>query len=246
MSFFSCHDLTVTINNKLICENLNLEIAAGECWGLLGANGSGKTTLLKTFAGLHKPDSGNLFIKEKKLASLTRKSIAQQLGMLFQETQNNFEQTVLEYCFLGRHPHISRWGSETTTDKNLCLQALKQMDLAHLASQPISTLSGGERRRLSLAMLLAQAPNIFLLDEPTNHLDLTHQINMLEYFSSLPHASVCMALHDVRWAKLFCQKVIVLFPNGKVLLGNTREILTEKNLCALYDLPQHWLPVLNF
>lgn len=242
MPLFTCENLTVTINQKFVCKEFNFTLDQGDRCALLGPNGSGKTTLLKTFARLIAPQSGNLFLQGENFSSFSHQQFAQHIGMLFQQGIVAFDQTVLEFCLLGRYPHKK---SIPEHNEQICLQALKQLDLNHLHARKVSTLSGGELKRLHIAMLLAQSPKMYLLDEPTNHLDIKHQIKLFEHLQSLSHAGIIIALHDIRWAKYFCNKVILLFPDGELITGETNKVLTKKNCTQLYSIEESWLTLIN-
>src|SRR6185437_17086970 len=139
------------------------------------------------------------------------------IGILFQETPADlFHQTVFEYSSSGRYPHASHF--ENRENLQIIEQALLDMDLLHLNRQLVHTLSGGERRRLNIATVLAQTPRIYLLDEPNNHLDIRYQIQVFEHFKKLSKESaisVVMALHDLRLAKKYCDKIILLSGTGE-------------------------------
>lgn len=228
---------------KTICTDLNLEIKPGEIWGLLGQNGSGKTTLLHTLCGLLKPQGGDIYLGEKKLSSYPIKKRARHVGLLFQQNQAVFPQTVWEYCFAGRYPHFRGFLADKE-DRALTQQALEIMQLGQKSEHPIQTLSGGEWRRLNLATLLAQDPYFYLLDEPLNHLDLGYQKHFLHYLREKTEAkkmAVLMALHDVNIAEQYCDRVLLLLDNGETRAGMKQELLTEKKLTELYRFPMRYL-----
>lgn len=240
--------------DKILCCDLNLQIKSGEIWGILGPNGSGKTTLLHALANLRAPQQGEIFLRQKKLSSYNSKQRAQRLGILFQESTEIFSQTVFEFCLAGRHPHLSQLGWESNADKDIALQALTQMQLEKFASRKVETLSGGERRRLNIAALLTQTPEIFLLDEATNHLDLQHQAAILQHFKKLARetsVTIVATLHDINMAQYFCNKVLLLMSDGESLQDTPQEIFTQTNLQRLYQQNLHaihfanqnyWLP----
>lgn len=235
-TLFNVCNLTVKVANKLVCHNLNITINSGEIWGILGPNGSGKTTLLHTLINLHPITHGDIFLLEKKLSLYPRKEIAKKIGMLFQDTQFNFPQTVFEFCYSGRFPHPNN----LVENEKITLQALSTMELGSLRNQNIQTLSGGEKRRLAIATVLAQTPELYLLDEPTNHLDLRHQMQTLHHFKKLAdHSShgIMLTTHDLNLAKQFCNKILMIFPEGKTLQGTTKDLLTNENISLLYQYP---------
>jgi iron complex transport system ATP-binding protein len=240
MSLLSTTDLNVSIGQTQVCHKLNLQCQAGEIWGILGRNGKGKTTLLHTIAGLRPQDNGQIFIQQKDIETLTRKQISQQLGVLLQHHEDSFPSSVMQTVLTGRHPHIGQWQWESKHDRDLAKQALQTVQLLHLADRPVNQLSGGERQRVSIATLLTQNPQILLLDEPNSHLDLKYQIQLLNTLCELAKSAektILMTLHDLNLASRYCDKLILLLGDGKVLVGETQQLLTEENLQNLYDYP---------
>lgn len=238
MSLLTCHDLTVHIANKTVCENLSLSINAGENWAILGMNGCGKTTLLHTLAGLLPATSGEISLDKKSLTELTRREVAQKLSLLLQHQEDHFPGTVLEAVLIGRHPHIQSWQWETDKDKQLALDALHLMGLDNFAKRSILTLSGGERQRVALATLLVQQTQIRFLDEPVNHLDIHHQHEAMKILTSNNESIAnVFVLHDVNLAARYCDHALLMYGNGKARQGTCEEVLSEQNLSDLYEYP---------
>jgi iron complex transport system ATP-binding protein len=240
MELLRAASLDVAVAGRRLLHGLNIAVHAGQCWALLGANGSGKTTLLHTLAGLRPPAGGSLWLRGTPLARLPRRRVAQLLGLLPQDSSDGFPATVLETALIGRHPHLGRWRNEDAADVDKARRALAQVELTALESRPSHTLSGGERRRLALATLFTQEPQLLLLDEPTNHLDLSHQMAALHHLRALAddgeHA-VLMALHDVNLAVRYCDHVLLLFGDGSWQAGTAAELLNETGLSRLYGHP---------
>lgn len=232
--------LSVTINHKQVCSDLNMRIVPGQRWGLLGINGVGKTTLLHTLAGLRTPNSGSVALFGDDLHHTPRRKIAQTIGVLLQDSYDAFPSTVLETALIGRHPFLHSWQWETPADIALTKRALSQVGLGDMESRLTNTLSGGERRRLALAALFTQDPILYLLDEPTNHLDLHHQMGILKMFHNRitkTDRALLMILHDINLASRFCDQILLLFGQGEVLLGPSTEILNIANLTRLFGHP---------
>ncbi len=232
--------LAVTIAGKRVCEGLDLALKSGQCLGILGQNGVGKTTLLHTLAGLRAADTGTIALRGAPLAALSRRRIAQQVGLLMQEHEDPFPATVLETALIGRHPHIEFWQWESASDIRLARDALDSVDLDDIEDRAVNTLSGGERQRLGLATVITQDPDVFLLDEPSNHLDLHHEIDvlrMLRRFAREGGKAVAMTLHDVNLAARFCDRLLLMYGDGETQLGPTDEVLTTDNLQRLFGIP---------
>ncbi|HID49311.1 MAG TPA: ABC transporter ATP-binding protein [Chromatiales bacterium] len=235
----STRNLRLAIGERILCRGLDLDVHAGQCWGLLGQNGAGKTTLLHTLAGLRSGQGGEIRLGGTPIDELPRRDVARRLGLMPQDSIDAFPATVLETALIGRHPHLSRWQWESPRDLALARDALRRTGLAGMEARPVSTLSGGERRRLALATLLVQAPPLMLLDEPANHLDLRHQHDMLGLLRDQARAghAVLMVLHDINHALRYCDHVVLLFAEGKPRHGPAGVLLEPALLSELYQHP---------
>ncbi|MBS3747514.1 MAG: ABC transporter ATP-binding protein [Wenzhouxiangellaceae bacterium] len=232
-----CRDLRVSIGGQCVVDALNLAAGPGQSIGILGPNGAGKTTLLLALAGVRPHDNGSISLNGQEMASLSRREIARELGMLTQNTRFAFDASALEVALSGRHPHIGALGRESAADLEAARQALRDVELESLAERSCRELSGGEQRRLALAVVLAQNPSVMLLDEPTNHLDPAHQVAILDrLWLRVHHQRRCqvIALHDVNLATCYCTDVLMLFGDGRWDFGPTPEMLTAARLSRLF------------
>ncbi len=238
MTSLVCQSLDVSIAGQAVCNDLDLELAGGQFWGLLGPNGIGKTTLLKCMAGLTLPDAGTVLLQNQAIEKLPRRVIARLLGMLQQHTVYVFDASVLETALTGRHPHLSYWQREGADDKQKALEEIRAVDLAGFEARSVTGLSGGEARRLAFASLMIQEPAILLLDEPTNHLDMKHQVRIMNRIDKQvkeERRSALTALHDVNLAARYCSHILMLFGNGEWRAGPADELLTGDLLEKLYQ-----------
>ncbi len=237
MSLLRATRLTLRIGETNVCDNLSFEIGAGQRWAMLGRNGVGKSTLLHALTGLKNHHGGAIQLGDTDITRLTAQQIARHTGILFQQQDDAFDNTVLETALIGRHPYLKSWQWESDQDHRKARAALQQLSLAHLMQRTSNTLSGGERQRLALATLLTQEPRLMLLDEPTNHLDIHHQISVLDLFTTWckeGERALLMALHDVNLALRYCDHAILLFGDGEALAGPAEEVLSQRNLERLY------------
>lgn len=235
----ACRNLRVSVPGRTLVQSLDLEIHAGEILAVLGPNGVGKSLTLLTLAALRSADEGTVTLYDQPVAQMSRRQIAANLALLPQHTDDVFPATVLDTVLIGRHPHIARFQWETLEDKAIAQTALEEVDLAELHRRNVATLSGGERRRLAVAQVLAQEPQIFLLDEPTNHLDPQHQLDVLKLFQARAGhgAAVVASLHDVNLAARFADRCLLLYGDGRWNVGRTDVVLSGDSLTELYATP---------
>ena len=235
-SALACTQLTVEVAGRVLVRDLELAIAGGSVTAVLGRNGAGKTMTLHTLAGLRTPARGTVTLDGQPLANWPRRALARKLGLLTQTTEDPFPSTVLDSVLVGRHPHIDFWRWESDADRAIARAALSAVVLEDLVERDVDTLSGGERRRVAVAALLAQDPDVMLLDEPINHLDPHHQLDVLKLLRDRARAgrTVVMSLHDAGLAARFSDYALLLFGDGEWLSGPTSEVLTPATMTKLY------------
>jgi len=215
---------------------LDLSVLAGHFVCVLGANGAGKSLTLHTLAGLRAPAAGGVRLCGRALGDWPRRERARRLGLLTQVSEDPFPGSVLDAVLIGRHPHVGLWTWESAADVAVARAALASCDLAGLEERAIDTLSGGERRRVALAAVLAQDPDVLLLDEPQNHLDPHHQLDVLKLLRARADAgrAVVATLHDPSLAARFADRVLLLYGDGRWDCGETATTLTAAALSEMY------------
>ncbi|HMN45028.1 MAG TPA: ABC transporter ATP-binding protein [Povalibacter sp.] len=235
-ALLSCSDLDVRVADRMLVRQLTLAIQRGTMTCVLGRNGAGKTLTLHTLCGLRAPAAGSLLFDGRPLDDWPRRPLARQLGLLSQTSEDPFPSSVLDTTLIGRHPHIGFWQWESESDRAIARAALQSVDMDTLETREIDTLSGGERRRVAIATLLAQDPELMLLDEPINHLDPQHQIDVLRLLRARADAgrAVVMSLHDIGLATRFGDQALLLFGNGEWLHGPVQRVLNEATISRLY------------
>jgi iron complex transport system ATP-binding protein len=232
----SLRGITLVAGQRTLCRDLDVDIGAGEVWAIVGPNGAGKTTLIAAMAGLRAPAAGTIAYGERLLATLSPRERALKRGYLSQDSVDFFPASVLETVLVGRHPHLARWRWESAADFDAARAALATLALDALATRDVRTLSGGERRRVALAALLAQDPALLLLDEPSSHLDLGQQVAVLDVLAALARErgkTIVMVLHELHLALRYADHAIAMGA-GRATSGAAVEILTEDALSALF------------
>jgi iron complex transport system ATP-binding protein len=235
----SCRGLALVVPDRTLCSGLDIDVVAGECWAIVGPNGAGKTTLLAALAGLRAPAAGTIAYDGTPLPALAARERARRRGWLPQDSVDHFPATVLETVLVGRHPHLARWQWETAADLERGRRALADVGLAGFETRQVGSLSGGERRRVALAALLAQDPELLLLDEPSSHLDLAHQIAVLDVLVHLAREhgkAIVMVLHDLHLALRYADHAIAL-GSGCAAAGAAGAFLDADALSTLFGHP---------
>ncbi|MDB6101398.1 MAG: hypothetical protein JWO52_1397 [Gammaproteobacteria bacterium] len=232
-------NVAIKVGVRALVSNLTVDFAAGEFVAVLGRNGCGKTLTLHTLAGLREPAVGTVLVDGLPFNQHNRRNVARRLGLLAQDLEDGFVTTSMETVLIGRHPHLAFWQWETAEDARLARDALAAVDLGDFSARRTDTMSGGEQRRVAIAALLAQAPGVFLLDEPTNHLDPHHQLTVLNLFRELARSgsTVIATLHDPTLAARFADRALLLFGDGKWVMGPASDTIGAENLSALYLTP---------
>ncbi|MCQ4118465.1 ABC transporter ATP-binding protein [Rhodococcus tibetensis] len=238
-SRLSAEDLSLGYGDRIIVENLNLEVKTGVITTVIGPNGCGKSTLLRALGRLLKPRSGSVVLDGKAIGSLRTKDVARTLGMLPQAPIAPEGLTVADLVARGRHPHqswIRQWSSD---DEGEVAEALALTGVSELADRPVDQLSGGQRQRAWISMALAQGTDILLLDEPTTYLDLAHSIEVLDLVDRMHEEmgrTVVMVLHDLNLAIRYSDQLIVMRDGKVVSAGAPKDIISAELLLDVFGL----------
>ncbi len=221
-------------NAPLIFEGLTFGVRAGETIGLVGSNGAGKSTLLKLLVGLVDKQQGEIQICGINQAKKTLASIRQKVGLAFQDTDSQlFMTTVYEDVAFGpRNMDLSEEKVDSLTRK-----ALGQVEAEHLVDRPPYTLSGGEKRQVSLATVLSMSPEIILLDEPTTGLDPRARRNLIMLMQRLSQTKI-IATHDMDMALEICDQIMVLNEGHLEAMDVPQVVFKNKDLLKRCRLEQ--------
>jgi iron complex transport system ATP-binding protein len=232
-------NLSYTINDRDILQNVNLSLKAGEVMAIVGPNGAGKSTLLRLLSGDLHPTSGEIHLDGKRLPDYAPRDLALKRAVMSQSALVTFEFTAYEVAMMGRYPH-QRFGTGSRgDDKQIVSDAMQRTETEHLREQLYPTLSGGEAARVTLARVLAQETPLILLDEPTAALDLRHQQVVMKIARELASAgaAILAIVHDLNLAAAHADKVVMLHQGGVYAEGSPREVLTADTIENVFRLP---------
>lgn len=217
--------LTKKYKKLVAVDNLNLTIKQGELFSLLGVNGAGKTTTIKILSCVTKPSSGDAFLDGKSIISNTAE-VKSVIGVSPQETAIALGLSVRENLELLCGIH----GFSKEKRKSKILELSKQLDLQGILDKRASKLSGGLKRRLSIAMALICEPKILFLDEPTLELDVLARSELWDTIRSLKKKiTIILTTHYMEEAEALSDRIGIM-KDGKLLaLGTTEELKERTN-----------------
>lgn len=239
-------NLCFSYNEKKVLKNINIIIKQGQIVALLGPNGSGKSTLLRCMNGFLDLDGGQVLFNGENIQNKKRKWISRHIALLPQNLEAVQQFTVYELISLGRSPNQQfGWGLKEK-DKEIIEWAIQYMELDFLRNREMDKISGGERQRAWIAMILAQDTEVVLLDEPITFLDLKYQWYLLKIFKQIRqqfNKTFILVLHDINQAMTAADYFIVLKEGSIRAYGQAEDIITSHLLKDVYDVSAH---VYNF
>lgn len=204
MTALSADDLTVKRGKAVLLDRLSLSLGERGSVALIGPNGAGKSTLLKALSGLEVPQSGTVRIGAMDVGSLSSALRARTIGFMPQHFEPHWDLVVGD---------LVRLGAQRTN--GLAIDAvekiLERFELTRLEKRRWSTLSGGERGRVLLAMVLVAEPPILLADEPAAALDIRHRLDVIQTLAERGRERLSVVVvHDLDLAFRFFERVVIL------------------------------------
>ena len=212
-------------------KGINLTIDDGEFLAIMGQNGAGKTTLVKHFNGLLKPTKGEVLVNGVSTRDVSVAKLARNVGFVFQNPDHQlFSETVEEEIAFA----LKNFGFEEAVIEKQVDWALNLLDITKYRKTSPFMLSGGERKRVALASILAWDPQVIILDEPTIGQDYQQKEKLQQFILQLnaQKKTVIVVTHDVEFVAE-CNPRVILMSQGKILAeGIAKEILTNQKLVA--------------
>lgn len=206
-----------------VLQDVSLNFAQGAVTVIVGPNGCGKSTLLKALTGIL-PASGSVRLEGRELLPLPRRELAKTVAFLPQNRATP-EITAKNLVLHGRFPYLAYPRRYRQEDHRIASEALKKMGIGDLAERSLTTLSGGQRQKVYIAMALAQDTPVILLDEPNTFLDIAHQLQLMDQAGTLASAgkTVVLVLHDLAMALEYGDSLAVLSEGKCLFQGNPEE-----------------------
>lgn len=241
MTTVELHGVGARRGARQVLRDISLVVRPGRLLALVGPNGAGKSTLLSLVCGDLPLAGGEVLVEGRPLRQWSVADLSRVRAVLLQHNDVAFSFTAREVVEMGRNPWAGR--SDAAHDAQAVDEALRQADVVHLAQRPYSSLSGGERARVSLARVLAQDTPVVLLDEPTAALDLRHQEEVMTLARGLARRgrAVVVVLHDLSLAAAYADEVAVVADGTLRSVGPPEEVLTPHTVREVYGLDVHLL-----
>ena len=218
--YFTYPDGTMGLNG------MSFRILHGESVALVGANGAGKSTLLLHLNGYLNPTKGKVRIGDHTLTPKNLKLIRRSVGMVFQDPDDQlFMPTVFDDVAFGP----LNLGLPEKDVEEIVIKSLETVGVPHLSKRPPYKLSGGEKRSVAIATVLAMSPDILVMDEPTSSLDPRSRSRLISLLKTFHHTKI-IATHDLDMAMEMCERTIVLHKGKITADGPTMEIFQDEAL----------------
>lgn len=219
---------------------LSFSVASGESVALIGSNGAGKSTLLRHLNGILLATHGSVHISGVAVQAHTLAQIRRSVGLVFQNADDQlFMGTVAEDVAFGPQ----NMGLSAAEVARRTQAALATVGAAHLAARAPYRLSGGEKRAVAIAGVLAMAPEVLVMDEPTDGLDPAARRRLIQLLQGLSHTRI-IATHDLDLVLALCPRALVLHEGRVAADGRPQDLFADADLLRRCQLepPPGWPP----
>ena len=229
--------VTKRYGRTAVVDDVSLQLPRGGLTAIVGANGAGKSTLLSMIARLLTSDGGTITVGDLDIANCDSRELAKKLAILRQTNDLQSRLSVTDLVGFGRFPHSG--GRLTAKDRDAIEQAISWMDLGDLRDRFLDEMSGGQRQRAFVAMVLAQDTEYLLLDEPLNNLDVAHAHAMLTTLRRAAdelNKTVVIVVHDINYASCWADQIVAMKDGIIRAVGAPRDIMNRPLLREIFDL----------
>ncbi|WP_432066661.1 ABC transporter ATP-binding protein [Streptomyces sp. C10-9-1] len=231
MQRLTAEQVTLAYDQRVIAEDLSVEIPDHSFTVIVGPNACGKSTLLRALSRMLRPTRGRVLLDGQAIHTLPARKVARTLGLLPQSSVAPDGITVADLVARGRYPHqglLRQWSAQ---DERIVQESMAATGVRELGERYVDELSGGQRQRVWIAMALAQQTPLLLLDEPTTFLDIQHQLEVLDLCAELHESqgrTLVAVLHDLNQAARYATHLIALRDGRVVAEGPPEDVVTAE------------------
>lgn len=229
-------ELTVGYGQRTLLNKVSAHLTGGRLVALLGRNGTGKSTLLRAMMGLEKPQSGEILLQGKNIASLKPEKLARDISFVTTDKVRIANLRCEDVVSMGRAPYTNWIGQLQAEDKERVTEAMSLVGMADYAEKTMDKMSDGECQRIMIARALAQDTPVILLDEPTAFLDLPNRYELCLLLKKLAQKEgkcIIFSTHDLDIALSLCD-FIMLIDNPQLYSLPTPEMVTSGHIERLF------------
>lgn len=227
-----------------LLNDISFTVEPGRMYCLMGANGCGKTTLINCILGIHRQDSGVVYVGGADARRLKPAELAARAAFVPQTHEKTFPYTVEQIVMMGRTVYADALRGPGEEERQIAADVMHQTGIAHLADRPYTQISGGELQLVMLARALAQQTPVIIMDEPSAHLDFRNELVFMETVAALIRdkgTAVLMATHSPNHPFFFERsgidtRVLALAGGRLRYAGSPSEILTEERISEIYGI----------
>ena len=229
-------ELSLVYGQRTRSETVNARITGGQFVALLGRNGTGKSTLLRAMMGVEKPQSGEITLQGKNIASLKPEKLARNISFVTTDKVRIANLRCKDVVALGRAPYTNWIGQLQPEDQKRVDDAMQLVGMSGYAEKTMDKMSDGECQRIMIARALAQDTPVILLDEPTAFLDLPNRYELCLLLKKLAQEEkkcVLFSTHDLDIALSLCDS-IMLIDNPQMYTLPTPEMVASGHIERLF------------
>ena len=223
---------------RVVANQLNLQLNAGEFVCLVGPNGVGKSTLLRTVIGLQPKLAGEIQLSGRKLATYHPRELANQVSVVLTSPISVGAMRVDELVAMGRFPFTGLFDQMTDHDWDVVHETLRVVGVEKLSHRYIHTLSDGERQKVMIARALAQEPRLLVLDEPTAYLDLPGRVvvmNLLHDLANGKDKAVLTSTHELDLALRHADRIWLMDDEGQISQGAPEDLVLNGSFAQIFN-----------
>jgi len=232
-------NLSVGYEKRIVVDDINITVSAGDIVTLIGPNGAGKSTILKTITRQLERLGGTVYIDGKDMSVMNDADVSKLISMVTTERISPELMSCREIVATGRYPYTGRFGLLTDEDNRIIDESMELFDALQIMDIPFAKISDGQRQRVMLARAVCQQPQVLILDEPTSFLDIKYKLEIMSCLLKLvkeKDIAVIMSLHELELAKAVSDQVVCVSDGHITRQGSVDDIFGDGYIKELYDM----------